>query len=78
LHLAIPRATRKATIESLPLADGIYALNSHFDKLSGVQLATSSIGLRPKNETSTEFPNAGQIEFPNAPEIPHRTRLITQ
>ncbi|WP_155252007.1 MULTISPECIES: hypothetical protein [Bradyrhizobium] len=59
----------------MQLADSVQALNSHFDK-SGVQLAMSSIGLRPKNETSTEFPNAGQIEFPNAPEIAHRIRLF--
>jgi hypothetical protein len=57
--------------------DSLQALNSYFDKLSGVQLATSSIGLRPKNETSTEFPNAGEIEFQNAPANPHRARIFT-
>ncbi|XSC41975.1 Bug family tripartite tricarboxylate transporter substrate binding protein [Bradyrhizobium sp. RDT10] len=48
LPLAIPNATSTATIESLQLADSVHALNSYFDKLSGVQPATSSIGLRPK------------------------------
>jgi hypothetical protein len=70
-----PHATSTATIKSSQPADGVHALSSYFDELIGVQPATSSIGLR-SNETSTEFPNAGQTKFPNGLEIPARVRLF--
>jgi hypothetical protein len=69
LHLSIPHTTSTAAVGSLQRADSVHPLNSYFDKLSDVRRATTFICLRPKNETSTEFPNARQTEFPNALEI---------
>jgi hypothetical protein len=49
-----------------------------FDKLRDVQTPRRLPSTFDENETGTEFPNAGRIEFPNALEIPIRRRRFTK
>ena len=58
-----PACESKATIGSLQPADSVPALNSYFDKLSGVQPATSSIGPSTKTKPAQNFQMRGQLNF---------------
>jgi hypothetical protein len=76
-RLAIPHATKSmATIESLQPVGSVHALIRIFDELSVFNPRRPPSAF-DQNETSTEFPNAGLTEFPNALETPPRVRLFT-